>query len=500
MNILELNNRIARKFLLKEESYFNFDLPQYFEFSNLLNTLSKKINGKTLSNFYSKDKVLRPRAFDDVNYTLLSNKDGKYAWRPFQLIHPALYVSLVHEITEENNWETIRERLRSLRSSNIECVSVPVVSRNKNSDRAEQVTHWWEEVEQKSISESLDYEQVFHTDIVDCYGSIYTHSIAWALHGKEFAKAKENRNDSRLIGNIIDNHLQDMSYGQTNGIPQGSVLMDFIAEIVLLYIDSLLAVKLKHIGNSFKIIRYRDDYRVFVNNSQIGEEIIKSLTEVLCDFGMKLNAQKTQHSTHPTHAALKTDKLFWMTNCRESKNLVEELYIISSLAERFPNSGTVSKLMKQFYIKLSNVKGSQKKVSEVVVLTSIVTDIAFRNPRVYPVAAAIISELVGLLKGVEPKKELLKRISARFAKLPNTGLIKIWLQRITLKLDKDIQYDEDLCKKVKTNETQIWRSDWLSDEMQKTISTTQVINEGMIRRLKPEIALREFDLFTTEYY
>jgi hypothetical protein len=27
--------------------------------------------------------------------------------------------------------------------------------------------------------------------------------------------------------------MQGMNYGQTNGIPQGSVLMDFIAEMVL---------------------------------------------------------------------------------------------------------------------------------------------------------------------------------------------------------------------------------------------------------------------------
>lgn len=31
-----------------------------------------------------------------------------------------------------------------------------------------------------------------------------------------------------------------MQYGQTNGIPQGSVLFDFIAEIVLGYADLLL--------------------------------------------------------------------------------------------------------------------------------------------------------------------------------------------------------------------------------------------------------------------
>jgi hypothetical protein len=43
--------------------------------------------------------------------------------------------------------------------------------------------------------------------------------------------AKRNRSDKKSIGNIIDTAMQGMNYGQTNGIPQGSVLMDFIAEM-----------------------------------------------------------------------------------------------------------------------------------------------------------------------------------------------------------------------------------------------------------------------------
>ncbi len=39
------------------------------------------------------------RDFNNVNYKLITNKDGKYSWRPFQLIHPALYVNLVNNIT-----------------------------------------------------------------------------------------------------------------------------------------------------------------------------------------------------------------------------------------------------------------------------------------------------------------------------------------------------------------------------------------------------------------
>lgn len=50
------------------------------------------------------------------------------------------------------------------------------------------------------------------TDIINCYPSIYTHSIAWAIHTREYCKAHKNDD---ILGNIIDNIMQDLSYGQT---------------------------------------------------------------------------------------------------------------------------------------------------------------------------------------------------------------------------------------------------------------------------------------------
>ena len=52
-----------------------------------------------------------------------------------------------------------------------------------------------------------------------------------------------------MIGNAIDRRIQDMRGGQTNGIPQGSVLMDFVAEMVLGYIDFKLSEKIERAGN-----------------------------------------------------------------------------------------------------------------------------------------------------------------------------------------------------------------------------------------------------------
>jgi len=164
---------------------------------------------------------------------------------------------------------------------------------------------------------------------IDCYGAIYTHSIPWALHDKDVAKKK--RGDKTLIGNIIDWQLQAMSNGQTNGIPQGSVLMDFIAEMVLCYVDSLLTDKIKKCKNisrkDYKIIRYRDDYRIFSNNPQIAEQIIKELTDILNDLGMKINSAKTHGINDVVHSSIKPDKLFWIVNENQYEKNRESGYL-----------------------------------------------------------------------------------------------------------------------------------------------------------------------------
>ena len=42
-NILSLSAKEAKEFFLKEESYFNGDLPSYFKFDCLLAKISKKL-------------------------------------------------------------------------------------------------------------------------------------------------------------------------------------------------------------------------------------------------------------------------------------------------------------------------------------------------------------------------------------------------------------------------------------------------------------------------
>ncbi|WP_421754637.1 RNA-directed DNA polymerase [Croceimicrobium sp.] len=497
MNILELNNTEARAFFLKEESYFNFDLPSYFTFEQLLNDLSASIQENEIETLYQNINPGNgnpqrpfPAELEKVNYVLLNNKDGKYSWRPYQLIHPAIYVALVHKITDADNWQLIKDRFTQFQANeNIICHSIPLQSEDENSDTATSIINWWNEIEQKSIELSLSYEYVMHTDIADCYGSIYTHSIPWAAHTKPFAK--QNRGYQH-VGNKIDKLLRDMSFGQTNGIPQGSSLMDFIAEMVLGYADLLLSEKLAEKDiTEYKILRFRDDYRIFTNNPQTSEEITKYLTEILIDLGMRLNAQKTFISNNVVIDSIKPDKLYWNSVKKSTSSLQGHLLLLHDLASKYSNSGSLRKALDRFFHRLNIVEETDENIN---VLTSIIMDIAFKNPRTYPVCCAILSKLLSLTTE-EENQRLLELINTKFEKIPNTSHIKIWLQRVTIKSDRNIPYNETLCDKVNDPTVQIWNSDWLNNDIKDIIENSSIIDENEINKIDIIIDSEEFQLF-----
>ncbi len=441
-SILDLEHTDARQFFLKGESYEKIELPPYFVFDNLLQAVSDYVGNQDLQTLYknnqSNNRRYLPSEFEDVNYKLLNNKDGKFAWRPLQLIHPALYVSLVNRITDQNNWRIIVDRFKVFQENpNIKCYSIPLISEDDQSDKATLVSQWWQKIEQQSLELALKYDYVLHTDISDCYSSIYTHSIPWAIHTKSLAK--QQRRDSRLIGNVIDRHLQDMSYGQTNGIPQGSVLMDFIAELILGYIDSELSNKIQEKKlKDYEIIRYRDDYRIFSNSPRTIEHITKLLTEILIEHGMRLNTEKTIISNNVITDSIKPDKLYWIYLKKRTKSIQEHLLLIHKLSEEFPNSGSLSKALSNFFYKIKDI---DKTKLNITVLISILVDIMYKNPRIYPIASAILSKLLSLIKDINDRNEILNNICKKFEKIPNTGHLQIWLQRITLKNDRQRIYE-----------------------------------------------------------
>jgi hypothetical protein len=488
--ILNLNGNEAKSFFLKQESYFSLELPDYFNFQELINQLDKELRGKELKELGTN---LTPKNLEEVNYKILNNKDGKYAWRPFQLVHPALYVKLVQKITEEPSWNNIIERFKLFsQNPNIECYSLPVVEINDKTNKENQIYEWWEKVEQRSLVLALEYNHLLHLDIADCYSSIYTHSIVWALHTKEEGKNTDNRSSDAFIGDVIDRLLRDMSNGQTNGIPQGSILMDFIAEMVLGYGDLLLTERLKRENiDNYKIIRYRDDYRIFSQNAEQSAIIAKELSEILSTLNFKVNNKKTVSSGDLVLGAIKPDKLHWIYNKRKTENIQKWLLQLYMLGEQFPNSGTLYKEVKAFLDWLKNKERVKEENINIInnivlhpeVLISILINIAYNNPKLYSLVIGSISLLITKIKSLDERQNIINKITNKFKQLPNTSYLNIWLQRLTLKLDVEVQYTGKLCDKVNEKSSLIWNSDWLNPRYKKLIENSLIVNDKMIEQM-----------------
>ena len=347
---------------------------------------------------------------------------------------------------------------------------------------------------------------MIHTDIADCYPGIYTHSIAWALHTK--ATAKSNKRNEKLIGNVIDNHIMDTQRGQTNGIPQGSVLMDIVAEILLGYADSELAPKIEGIDiNDYQILRYRDDYRIFVNNTQDGDRILKSLTDVLTELGLQLNPAKTNLSNEVIHSSIKEEKLNWTYRKQFDENLQKQLLIIHDQSRNFSDAGSLESALREFHKRIYKL---QKLTVSAMPLIAIVTDILYQSPRTCPISGAILSKLTDFLESKCEKQATVERVLRKFSDIPNTGYMEIWLHRFSQKFAPEIDYDESLCKLVydvkfpaieydestrtirHRTDVSIWNNDWISaNALRNAVDPKMIVDLKVLDELSPVVAPEE---------
>ncbi len=456
--IIELDSEAAKAHFLKGSSYFNGDFPSYINFSKMLKSTSDVLNGASYTGFKSGS----PADLSGVNYSFVANKDGRLAWRPLELIHPAIYVSLVNLVCEKSNWDAICQRFYAFNNNVVECCSVPMFSDDAQTDKAVQVESWWKTVEQRSLTLSLEFSHLLQTDVTDCYGSLYTHSISWALHGFDFAKAHKK---DKITGNLIDAHIQAGRYGQTNGIPQGSVVADFLAELLLGYVDELVTIEIGK-PDDVRILRYRDDYRIFTNSDTRAEIVLKIISDKLRSVGMKLSTAKTSIVTNVIEGAVKPDKLagidLYDLGIANAKTLQKQLLRLHSFGRRFPNSGALRRLVGDFHTKIAE---QSLEPEDLEVQVAIATDIGFISPQAFPGIAAILSHLISLAPK-DRKAPLWEAVMKKMSRVPHNGYLEVWMQRVIKPKGLAIEFnsDEPICKIVNGIEHQLWDNSWIESK------------------------------------
>lgn len=139
-------------------------------------------------------------------------------------------------------------------------------------------------------------------DVSHCFDSIYTHSIAWAVSQKSYAKQNLNKTKSTFSFKF-DQLMQRLNYNETNGILIGPELSRIFAEIIMQSIDIGTINDLKtnelFLGKDYQIYRYVDDYFVFYNEENVFEKIRHNIQKNLKLYKLGLNSHKEEKYSRP---------------------------------------------------------------------------------------------------------------------------------------------------------------------------------------------------------
>lgn len=473
--LCEADGDRVRELLLQSNLYSTVELPGYFSFDTALShSFDAADNSYVRLGLEKTIKLIkRARKSSDCNYDIVHNKDGRFAWRALTLIHPFIYASLVRLITDQEHWDTIKARFDQFNKfTNIECSSLPVIPSGESNLAEAQISKWYDRFEKRSVELSARYPFVVKTDILNCYPSIYTHTIAWAIHGKEVAKREPY--NQKLLGNAIDSHLQAMNSGQTNGIRQGSVLMNLVAELILGYADLKLGTRLKdaHVdGDMYHILRYRDDYHIFCADQETLGLIQLALVHVLQDLNLSLNPAKTIVSDDPITVVVKPDKLAWLERGNNvSLSIPKYLQLLYQHAQMYPNTGSIATGLYQIDQRLRvELEEGIWDFSQTELTIALAVNFLIRNPRCIRPAIYIISQLCNDEMCNGDMANTIRAISLQFSRYPPNELLDIWLQRVVVR--SPAKYET------------LNSSSALTALVVKTISSVSEGPAGMTRRL-----------------
>lgn len=251
---------------LIEKGYFPKELPPIFNtrlFADLINS------GKIIQN-PSKDTS------KGIKYYIPKNRHFK---RLITIPNPAHQYLLTKHLMSDYS------QLSTVFGINTNSYSIPVFS-SKERRSIISLKSYNDYIRDRVIS-TCGYKYVLTTDISRFYQTIYTHSIPWAIDGKEIAKAQKGKDN---FSNRLDTLLRNLQDQQTLGIPVGTDTSRIISEIVLCDIDRLILEKYPDLP----FLRYVDDYTIPCKSIGSAKELLNEITRIFNFYELDVNESKTE--------------------------------------------------------------------------------------------------------------------------------------------------------------------------------------------------------------
>lgn len=327
----------------------------YFPEENILPPCFKVSGFYLQSEPFHKDLADLPRR----QLATVSHPKGLLTFRSFGTQHPRNYHDVIYHLL--NDWPKLIDHLFHPQQR-IYSYSFPIPvskreSENLTSLRTGRMIYEWIEMAEKDlIIDAHKYKIIARTDISNFYPSVYTHSIAWALHSREDALADKG---NTLLGNKIDRLFQYANDGRTNGIPVGSVLCDLVAEVILTDID--LRVSKRAADRDFIAVRFKDDYRILAQNEETAKDILEILSFELQAFNLTLNERKTVFLNLPDGLYRRHDRDYFPHSLRNSakisfKDFEHTLLIALEIHRKYPGTSILEKFISELFDKSRTLK------------------------------------------------------------------------------------------------------------------------------------------------
>ena len=203
----------------------------------------------------------------------------KHSRRMLAIPNPRPYAILCTQIAL--NWPALYQL----------CVASPITMSAPASSghRAVQSAYGQRAVANERAKRSVGQRYLLKTDLVRFYPSIYTHSVPWAIHGKEVARADTQ---NHLWGNRLDVCLQAIQDKQTGGLPIGPDTSYIIAEMLSSRMDQMLQATIPSVP--LKGTRFIDDYHLYFRTRADAEGVVAALHGIARSFDLEINDVKTE--------------------------------------------------------------------------------------------------------------------------------------------------------------------------------------------------------------
>jgi len=225
----------------------------------------------------------------EFGYVFFENMRNINVPRPLGIPNPVAYHNLCEVIS--GNWSKLQSYFRSQTENQSYKISrIHIRKRLGSSKLFEMNYNNWKIDGSPEPSLLIGMRYMVGADISNCFPSIYSHSLSWALVGKDVAK--NNRNHGEWY-NELDRYTRNLKCGETHGLLIGPHASNLLSEIILTNVDKTLYDK------GFRFIRNIDDYTCYTQSYEKAQRFLVELSANLRLFDLTLNHKKTRISELP---------------------------------------------------------------------------------------------------------------------------------------------------------------------------------------------------------